>query len=215
MIPELQTRLHGLKSRYDRLAGQSDQLESNLRRVEAQVSKHQDEIRLLGETADLLQHLQRVLIDENIQEIEGLVSDALKEVFPDQNLGFKVEQIIERGRTSLNFYVMDNSFEPPAQREIMDCLGGGVVAVVSFLLRVIALKKLNLYPFLALDETFGQVSTDYIPNVSKLLRQLSERLGIDIFLVTHQEGFLSGAHRALIAEPHETKGLTIRCEDAV
>jgi hypothetical protein len=67
----------------------------------------------------------------------------------------------------------------------MTSFGGGVQNVVAFLLRVILVKRFKLAKFLVLDEQFSNVSPEYQPKVSQMLRELAD-LGFTIFAVSHQ-----------------------------
>jgi DNA repair exonuclease SbcCD ATPase subunit len=78
----------------------------------------------------------------------------------------------------------------------MDARGGGLAATVGFLLRVVVLllrtggtgKQL-----LVLDETFAHVSAEYLEGVGRFLREIVDRSGVQIILVTHQETLAEAA----------------------
>jgi ABC-type lipoprotein export system ATPase subunit len=44
-----------------------------------------------------------------------------------------------------------------------------------------------------LDETFAAVDSDYIEPLSLLIKELCEKLGLSVLLVTHNRGFLEFA----------------------
>jgi ABC-type lipoprotein export system ATPase subunit len=49
--------------------------------------------------------------------------------------------------------------------------------------------KMNLARFMLLDETFAAVGAEYIPSTSRLISEISKKLGMDVLLVTHQPEF--------------------------
>lgn len=77
----------------------------------------------------------------------------------------------------------------------MDSFGGGPVNVIAFLLRVIMVKRFKLAKFLALDESFNNVSSDYLPLVSEMLQKLCREHGFTILAVTHQPVLAGAADR--------------------
>jgi len=78
---------------------------------------------------------------------------------------------------------------------VLDNFGGGIVNIESFLLRIITLFQTKLAPFLFLDESFSHLSSEYVENCSLLLSTLCEKLGLTVFLITHQELMLTHANK--------------------
>jgi len=67
----------------------------------------------------------------------------------------------------------------------MDVYGGSVSTVQSTLLRIVVLTRRSLRPLLLLDESLSAVAERYVPRVGNFLRTLSEKLNLDILVVTH------------------------------
>jgi ABC-type thiamine transport system ATPase subunit len=63
------------------------------------------------------------------------------------------------------------------------------------------IQRFGLRKFMALDESFNNVSAEYIPNVSKLLKSLCDDQGFDMLLVTHQEGLAAAADNVYKVSP--------------
>ena len=84
--------------------------------------------------------------------------------------------------------------------EALDAFGGSVAQIESLILRVLAVKQLKLYPFMALDESLNAVSSEYVPNTSKLLNEITKQLGIKILVVTHDPEMLQCANRVYKAK---------------
>ncbi len=126
---------------------------------------------------DTQQHLQ--------VKLSTLVSTALDAVFPGQGLEFRIQFEPKRGRTECLLEVGENGiFNPP-----MDAHGGGVVDVVSFALRMSFWSMQRTRPVLVLDEPFKFLSADLIPLAAELMRAMSDKLGLQILIVTHIEEF--------------------------
>jgi DNA repair exonuclease SbcCD ATPase subunit len=48
---------------------------------------------------------------------------------------------------------------------------------------------------LILDEPFGNLSVDLMPRASEMIKQISERLGLQIIMVTHAEELIQAADK--------------------
>lgn len=78
---------------------------------------------------------------------------------------------------------------------LIDDDAGGLVDVVSFLLRLAMLVTINPPPrkFLMLDEPFKHLSAEFCPLVAEMMAQLCDRLGIQILMTTHNSLLISAA----------------------
>ncbi len=113
--------------------------------------------------------------------LSSLVSTALAAVFPDDNLEFRIQFEPKRGRTECILEVGENGvFNPP-----MDAHGGGVVDVVSFALRMSFWSMQRTRPTLILDEPLKFLSPNLIPLAAEMLRAMSDKLGVQIIMVSH------------------------------
>ena len=118
--------------------------------------------------------------------ISNLVSSCIESIFPDDDYKFFLEFVQRRGRTEADLFLADskgNRIKPS------DAEGGGLINVVAFALRV-ALWSLikSSRPVLILDEPFSFLhSRDAHAKVAELLKTISERLGLQIIMVTGED----------------------------
>jgi len=129
--------------------------------------------------------------DKLFERISNLVTKGIQEIFQDKSLKFQINHVIKRDRSSLDLKIIKNDEEFP----IIGSFGGGLISVISIILRCIALKNLQLKKFLVLDEPFAHLDEERVPATASFLRKLSEELNIDILLVTHKNGFSEYAHQ--------------------
>ena len=127
--------------------------------------------------------------------IQALVQNALDAVFPTVYV-FKVGFELRRGQTEVDIY-LDKDGEPI---DPMDASGGGVVDVVTFALRVVAWSLSSTAPVLILDEPFKWVSAGRRQICGELLRSVSDRLGLQIIMVTHDPELVQRADRIFLVE---------------
>jgi DNA repair exonuclease SbcCD ATPase subunit len=127
--------------------------------------------------------------------IEDLVTKGLQTIF-DETLSFHIVAA-SKGKTSVvDFMVRTTLPSGTVDTPVMDARGGGLAATVGFLLRVVVLMLRTQgqgKQLLVLDESFSMVSAEYLPGISEFLREIVDKSGVQIILVTHQETLAEAA----------------------
>lgn len=181
---------------------QLESVRSSVRTEEAILKRNQDKINEL-EAQKVMNVKALAVIDRAIQvisangigKVESIVSDGLKLVF-DQDLRLVIERKEGARGDSYRLMVQDGDVIGPP----IDTMGGGVVNVISFLLRVIMIQRFRLNKFIALDESFNNVSADRLPRVSEMLRSLCDDHGYTILAITQAPLLASAANRVFSVE---------------
>ena len=120
------------------------------------------------------------------RQIETTVTEGLQAVFGEP-LRLEVTTKMVGSRSETVFSIISNTADGELSTSIMDSRGGGVAAIVGFLVQaVLVLLTPNLRPLLFLDETFRNVSEDYQAPLGEFIRDLCDRTGLQVVLVTHQ-----------------------------
>jgi len=140
----------------------------------------------------VLDDLIKTYISFQLEKMQEYVTYGLNAVIPDQTLTFKCDVITERGKPSVELLTINKD---DVSGNALEGFGGSVAQIQSLILRILAIVQLKLYPLLVLDESLNAVSVEYLPNLSLLLRELADKLGINILLVTHNKEILEHAHR--------------------
>lgn len=177
------------RQQLDRMAGEASQLART--GIEAR-----DRAAVLLAALELHEQVSKVLttIGEERQEtaqhqVEELVTRALQTIF-GENLSFHVVQSVKANRAEVDFVLRSKYGEQVIDTPVMDARGGGMAAVVGFVLRlVVLLLTPEARRFLALDETFAHVSASYEPRVAEFLREVADKAGVQILLVTHSTAY--------------------------
>jgi ABC-type glutathione transport system ATPase component len=144
-----------------------------------------EQVRLMMLSEAALTTLLTKVSAEGLQSVEATITYGLRVVFDDHPLTFRFKADTSRGGQVLEPLLQFEGVEQP----ILDAFGGGPAQVVAFLLRLLVCHRLGLYPLILLDETFSMVSSRYVGNVAKLLRELAEQMNFVFVLVTHQSAF--------------------------
>lgn len=138
----------------------------------------------------IVQQIAEQVQEKAHRQIASVVTRCLKTVFGEDTYDFKIVFEKKRGKTEarLTFIREGQEIDPT------EAAGGGVVDVTSFALRlsVLLLTQPPLRRLLVLDEPMKMVSAEYIPAVRGLLLALSQELGIQMIIVTHNKALKIG-----------------------
>jgi DNA repair exonuclease SbcCD ATPase subunit len=177
------------------LQKKSNQIEGFVLAFKSREANLQKEIKAIKESIDVdtkassvLKHLLDHMVKNEIEKMAGLITYGLKTIFDDQNLTFVPIIAKKNEKMHIELNTRRDNIEGD-----MNSFGGSIAVIESFLLRILCLLKLNLAKFMLLDETFAPVSEEYISNTSKMVSEISKKLGIDVLLVTHQKSFMDNA----------------------
>jgi DNA repair ATPase RecN len=126
------------------------------------------------------------------RRVDALVGRGLSLIF-GEGYGFRTEVGQSRGQAAMSFKIIT----PEGERDPMQSHGGGVVNVVSFVLRVVvAALTPSLGRTMILDEPFAQLSTEYLDGVALFLRELVDVTGLQLVIVSHEPEIAAVADKA-------------------
>lgn len=145
----------------------------------------------------LAQRVAKEVQDELCFHITSLVTLALRAVFPDP-YEFVVRFEEKRGKTEALLLVSRNGEEV----DPYDAAGGGVVDVISFALRICMWKLMEKQTrnVLVLDEPFKMLSTDLQSKAGRMLAEVSQKLCLQMIIVTHEEELVEYADKVYICQ---------------
>jgi hypothetical protein len=167
-----------------------DLLSKELESVKDRIGKIERRISAVAKARALIQETARD-VQKNLEAYtSSIVSLALSAVFP-RPPEFVVRMVTRRNQTECDLFFQSkgNLCDP------VDGDGGGALDVASFALRVCLWSMKRTRPTLLLDEPFKFVSPDYQGKVSEMVKMLSEKLGLQIIMVSHAEDINYAADR--------------------
>lgn len=177
--------------------------ETSLRQKLAVIRKRQSlqpEIQKLLEQTQQRMHQRTVGLFENL--LTSLNQDVLK---GDQTIRLLLEY--GRGAPDLTLCAQRDA----DQEDIWDGNGGALTNVISTGLRVIALSRSGLRPFLLLDEADNWCAPEIVPRFFPVFEQLAETMGLQTFFVTHNDPASFGENtHVLRVVPVDKKTSTVR-----
>ena len=172
--------------------------EGQLKLIDAQLESALNSAQASGEEVTLLFHVNDILtgVEANWRRssektLGDIVSRGLSAVFGEE-IQVTIESRIVRDTTSMTLKLTQHGV---ALGNIIDSTGGSIVSVLNVLLKVwmIVNLKPQLTRVLILDEPFAAVEQRHLPAIGQLLRELSERLGIQFIIVSHEPELIDAA----------------------
>lgn len=191
-IQELKNSINSYKEFIAKEEGKKEKLLEQKCELEKEIKKLNEEVELLEKVAILLQKTSDYARIQATNQIESLVTKCLQFIF-SSNIEFLVELEELRGRSSAEFYVVNELDNMIIKTKPELSRGGGVVDIVSLALRIsfLELNKPKIEGPLILDEPAKHVSNEYIYNVAEFLKQTSEMFNRQIIMVTHDNHLAS------------------------
>jgi DNA repair exonuclease SbcCD ATPase subunit len=184
-VKELRHRFIALDARRRTL---SDQLEEG-KRDELSLSAVYDDTRKMRA---ITQEVAEQTLNNLSYQVSSIVTSALASVWPDP-FGFEIEFKQARNQIECHlWFVKDEHRIDP-----MESSGGGALDVASFALRITywSLLPNPTRPTFLLDEPFKYVSEDLQEACSNMVKMLSEKMGVQVIMVSHLPNINSSADR--------------------
>jgi DNA repair exonuclease SbcCD ATPase subunit len=121
--------------------------------------------------------------------ISNIVSMALSSVFPDPYT-FNLRFVQRRNKTEADLVCMKGENETD---DLLNTSGGGTADVASFALRVAVWSIKQTRPIMLIDEAFRFLSLDLQEKASEMIKEIVNRLSIQVIMVSHLPGMVKAA----------------------
>lgn len=180
-ILDTKVNIKVIESRITSLAAEKDAAEKF-------VSDTRTKLTYMHVAKKILQEIVEKVSQDNLAKVEGFVNRALTLIFTDLDLSFKIEQDVKRGNNVYSFAIYQGKVKGS-----IHSFGGGVVAVIAVVLKILFNIITKRFPLIVLDETLSFLAVNYIPAMSEFMKTLSKEFDIPILMVTHQPQFASAA----------------------
>lgn len=179
------------------LEGERVGLESRIQELDTALAVDQTKRRILEEARDVINAAIGATQGEVCSLVEELVTAALEAVYGD-GYGFELNHRMARNQIEAIPRIIKDGEEYDPRGDV----GVGIVDVASFVSRLAmwALEGKSTRATFVLDEPFKFVSKDRTMGVSQMLNGLVEALGIQVIMVSHDEGIAAAANKAWVVE---------------
>lgn len=191
-LTALAARINSARKLVDRRVTEARMIASSSKKLKDEIVLASSDVDLYNKVAITLASIGETRQADAQRSIEELVTRGIQTIFNDKSLVFKVTQT-QRGKTpEVKFSIESRGLNGrTVSTSVMDSRGGGLAAVVGFLLRLVVmlLDKNIKEPVLVLDETFAHVSAEYEIPLAEFIRELIDKTNVTIIMVTHSNAF--------------------------
>lgn len=173
----------------DRATGEARSLALAGQQTVVQITDLKERIRIAEQTAALLTSIGELRQNSAQEKIESLVTRGLQTIF-GEDMSFHMVQTVKSNASNVDFVIRSKVGDSIVETPVLDSRGGGLAAVVGFLVRLVILLLSNTgQRVMFLDETFAHVSAEYEPRLAEFIRSLVEHTGVQIVMVTHSTAY--------------------------
>lgn len=158
----------------------------NIQKQEKQKEELREEEESVEEALDIVRKVAKHTQNSLQSRISSLTTSCLESIFGKNAYKLDIDFVEARGKTECVISLVDregNKVSP------LDSVGGGVVDVCAFALRIVlwGIEPKRKRSLLILDEPFRFLSKNLHEKASALLSKLSQSLGLQIIMVSHSE----------------------------
>jgi DNA repair exonuclease SbcCD ATPase subunit len=184
--------LQELKRKLDIVKGQREQVQLDLNKKQAALQRDTKSLKYHEQAKEIVRAVGKKTQEQLQFHISDITSLALGAVFDDP-YKLEVEFVQRRNKTECDIYFVrgDNKIDP------LSASGGGAVDVAAFALRIASwsLQSPHTRNTIILDEPMRFVSEDLKDRASQMIKEVSEKLGIQFIIVTHEPKLAAYADR--------------------
>lgn len=179
----------------------------------ARIEQREQDVRATDVALYAVRALREASTERVQQRLTDLTTEALRVVFDDPSVALTVKTLERRGVIEADLVLTHGelSVDP------LEGSGGGVVAVVSAVLRLVMTKMLarqGLAQILILDEPLAALSVGYRAAMAETLAEVAASLGIQVIISTHSEQEMRGTVFRVSWQDREAKHAKVEREDS-
>jgi len=190
-LSQLTNRVRSARKIVDRRITEARVIATNGKQIKQEIILAEKDVDLYNKVAITLASIGEQRQTDAQNQIEELVTRGLTSIF-SEDISFHLVQT-QRGKTpEVKFLVKSRGLNGRMiETSVMDSRGGGLAAVVGFLLRlvILLLDKDAKEPILILDESFSHVSAEYERPLAEFIKELVDKTRVVIFMITHSDAF--------------------------
>lgn len=172
-----------IKTMFQSCKGIDFQLQKDIETYKNKSQQLNERLKLLEQSQAFLQKVAQETQQHLKFQVEDIVNLALETCFPGEYT-FQILFNIARGKTDAELVFLDQKTGRPV--DPMNASGGGVVDLTTFALRIAcyALEQ-GTDNVIVLDEPFRFLSRDLQQRAGEILKTLSQRMQLQIIMVSH------------------------------
>ena len=199
----MQNEIQTLRNRLEQQKGAKAQIETSLFNLQEQLKEKKHSLIRHEQAREIVREVGLKTQQQLQINISDITSLALEAVFPDP-YELQVEFVQRRNKTECDLYfVRDGNKVDP-----LTASGVGAVDVAAFALRIASWSMMQprTRNTIILDEPFRFLSENYQEQASNMLKEISQKLGIQFIIISHNVTLANCADKSFTV--HIKKGIS-------
>lgn len=171
---------------YSELVGKRKTYEEEIEKLKRTIKKDEREVEVLIEVKSGVSKIIAMFQEGIKKRVQELVNKILRYIYSDREIEFRLVTEEKRGKTEFKPVIMDGLIERNPEEDE----AGGAADLISLGLRIIFrfLERKPSRPVFVLDEPLKFIgSGDMMEKAGLMLKELTDMLGIQFIIVTHDE----------------------------
>jgi chromosome segregation ATPase len=187
-LRELSRRVRAARHTLERQAGVAKEVFQRGADLQAEVTALSAEVERYTRAAAILNKIGEEQQASAQEQIETLVTKGLSTIF-GEGTSFHLVSTERARRQEVDLVIRSRRGDIDIETGVLDSDGGGLAAIVGALLRIVILllSRDRQQPVLILDEPFVHLSENHHAVFARFLREIADKAGVQIIMVTHQE----------------------------
>ena len=200
----MSSRVSSFRNKLEQQKGRRDQLAERMQVSKKALGLKRRELRRTEQAREVIREVGLATQQQLQYHISDITSLALGAVF-NNPYALQAEFVQRRNKTECDLYFERDGFKA----DPLSASGGGAVDVAAFALRVAcwSMQSPRSSPILILDEPFRYLSEGLRPRASEMLKEISEKLGLQIIMVTHFDELMEAADNVVKVKMSRGKSL--------
>ena len=175
--------LEKLEKQVSYLQGKKDLTQIDMNNLLSKSKQMTEDIEVLNEVNKFFTDGIDSKIRKVKHQIEDIINQGLTYIYKDDSIKVNVDTVFKNNKTQFTIAIKDSKVE---STNLEDSFGGGVLATVAFLFKVVVNILSKNEKFMVFDESLTFVSKHYQENLSSFIKKLCQDLDMTIVLVSHQ-----------------------------
>lgn len=175
-----------IKDTLDKARSELSYIEKQKNEVESLLDKEVLNLGYIEEAQKFLQDVAKETQNKLSYHISEFVSSALESVWEDDAYSFQLNFVPKRNKTEVEMVLLDDRGTISLNDLNSVRGGGGVLDIIAFALRISlwSLQK-SKERIIILDQPFTNLDNEHLPLANDLLKEVNEKLGIQIIAINH------------------------------
>lgn len=194
-LPNLAKNLELINSKIIKFSGILEAHQTNYRATRQTVKQLEKRQLNIISAVRVIQEVAKETQEKLESEISEIVTAAIQAIFKE-NHRLKICFEMKRNKTEAEIFVED---ENGNELNLYNDDGGGLIDIVTFALRLACwrIKADKTAPIFIFDEPWKNLSKKFRPAAMQFMKEISEKLNIQIIMITHIDEFIDEADKII------------------